>query len=173
MTSTKKTYWTKLRTNLAIGTTAVMLISVVVLFFVKGENTKKDNEVTHKDIESRIYDTPLELQQAKDHDNEVPTDVENFKREVRLIEQGDITIQQQLLNYEQQIKIDSQQTELNQNIKIFYEFQKQEKVDDSLTEIIKQESRDNRSGDLKLLLQNSINQTNAINAINQRLDTIN
>ncbi len=157
-----KTYWTKLRTNLAIGTTAVMLISVVVLFFVKGENTKKDNEVTHKDIESRIYDTPLELQQAKDHDNEVPTDVENFKREQRLIEQGDT-----LLTY---------QAEISENIKVidsFFQFAKDKKYSDSIGEITKQISRNQRSDDIKLLLNNSINQTNAINAINQRLDTIN
>ncbi len=157
-----KTYWTKLRTNLAIGTSAVLLISAVVGFYVSNQDTKKDNEVTHKDIESRIYNTPLELQQAKDHDNEVPTDVENFKREQRLIEQGDT-----LLNY---------QAEISENIKVidsFFQFTKDKKYNDSITEITKQISRDGREDALNKLLQNSINQTNAINAINQRLDTIN
>ena len=42
-----------------------------------------------------------------------------------------------------------------------------------ITETIKQTSRDQRGDDMKLLLNNSINQTNAINAINQRLDTMN
>lgn len=169
----KKTYWTKLRTNLTIGTTAVILISVVVLFFVKAENTKKDNEVTHENIEQRISPTVSKFNKIVDHVDEVPSDIENYQREERLIEQGDITIEQQLVNYDQQIKIDSQQVELNTNLKIFYEFQKQIKVDDSLTEITKQISRDQRGDDLKLLLNNSINTTNAINAINQRLDTIN
>ncbi len=166
MAPEKKTYWTKLRTNLTIGTTTIALISVVVIFFADARDTKKDNEVTHKDIEQRISPTVSKFNKIVDHVDEVPSDIENYQREERLIEQGDITI-------EQQVKLDSQQIELNKNLKIFYTFQKQVKFDDSISELTKQISRDQRGDDMKLLLNNSINQTNAINAINQRLDTIN
>lgn len=162
MEPVKKKVWTTLRILII---SAFTILGIGTAYYLKAERTQDSNVVTHKDIENRIYPDVQTLQKAIDHDNEVPTDVENFKREVRLIEQGDIQINQQ-------VKLDSQQLDLNKNIKVFYEFQIQEKYDDSISEITKQISRDQRSDDMKLLLNNSINQTNAINAINQRLDTI-
>ena len=159
--SDKKQFWTKLRVNLSLIFAAGTLLSIGTAFDLKGEREQDKNNATHKDIEQRIYPTPLILQQAVDHDNEVPSDVENYQREERLIEQGDT-----LLIY---------QAEISENIKIidsFFQFTKDKKISDSITESTKQISRDQRGDDMKLLLNNSINQTNAINAINQRLDTI-
>ena len=51
----KKQFWTKLRTNITLITTGVLLLSGATAFYLSGEKTKMDNEATHKDIEQRIY----------------------------------------------------------------------------------------------------------------------
>jgi len=158
----KKQFWTTLRVNLSIISALIAGISVVVVFFVKAENTKKDNEVKHKDIENRIYPNVQTLQKAIDHDNEVPTDVENFIREQRLIEQGDKTIIQQ-------VKIDSQQTELKKDLKVvdsFFTYIKKERQQDSVKNIAKDKSRDERTDEIQ-------NIGNILRAMQRKLDTMN
>ncbi len=131
-------------------------ITVSLLIFIIGGGITYyiNDKIKNANIEQRIYPTPERLIRAMDHDDEVPTDVENFKREVRLIEQGDIQI-------EQQIKIDSQQLHIQRNIKVidsFYQFAKKKAISDSIKEIVKQKSRDKRTEEI-------INIGNAIRAI--------
>lgn len=164
--SEKKTYWTKLRI-LIVGTFTIL--SIGTAYYLKAERTQDSNITTHKDIEQRIYPDVQTLQKAIDHDNEVPTDVETYIREQRNIGIGDtlILIGDTLKRY---------QVEIKESLKIidsFRKFEKQKKIDDSLVEIIKQISRDDRKIGIDKLNQNMINAVNAINAINQRLDTIN
>lgn len=140
----------------------IAIITFAVGAYLTNEKDKIVREAEKKEIETRIPETVAEFNEIVDHINEVPSDVENYQREQRLIEQGDT-----LLTY---------QVEISQNIKVidsFFQFAKDKKISDSITEVVKQISRDQRGDDIKVLLNNSINQTNAINAINQRLDTIN
>lgn len=116
----------------------IMLIGGGITYYITGEKDKIVREAKDKEIESRIYPTPLILQKAMDHDNEVPTDVENFIREQRLIEQGDT-----LLVY---------QSEIAENIKVidsFFQFAKEKKYTDSIKDIAKDKSRDARTEEIQ------------------------
>jgi hypothetical protein len=78
--------------------------------------------------------------------NEKPSDIENFQREQRLIVQGDIQINQQ-------VKLDSQQMIIENQLKVidsFFVFAKKKELSDSITEIGKQKSRDQRTDDMEV-----------------------
>ena len=159
MADEKKPWWTTLRIMI-VGTFSVL--SIGTAYYLKAERTQDSNVSTHDDIENRIYPDVQTLQKAMAHDNEVPTDVENFKREVRLIEQGD-----SLLLY---------QNEINKNLKVidsFYAFERNKKIDDSITEIKKQESRDSRQKDIEDIKTENQNIGNMLRAMQRTLDTMN
>ena len=113
-------------------------------FYLDNEKTKIEQEVKSENIESRIPDTVGEFQKMQDHVNEVPSDVETYKREQRNIAIGDTLLIQQ-------IKLDSQQVNITKQLKVidsFFVFAKNKKIQDSIKEITKQKSRDSRTKDI-------------------------
>ena len=148
----KQTFWNKyIQPNLTLSL-VILVIGGGIKYYLDQEKKQIEQEAKDANVESRIYPTPLILQKAMDHDNEVPSDVENLRREIRLIEQNDITI-------ERQVMIDSQQLEIKDNLIVigkFYEFVKDNKTVDSLSavkkakeDIIKQASRDKRTQEIE------------------------
>lgn len=93
------------------------------------------DEIRVSRIEDRIPKTTLEMNKITEHVNEIPSDVENYKREVKLIQQGEVLIQQQ-------IKLDS-----------FYIFAEKKFTKDSLTELSKDKSRAGRDSINKVQAQ--------------------
>ena len=83
MNATKKpTFYTKwIKPNIT-SSLLIFIIGGGIAYYI-------NNEIKDADVEQRIYPTPERLIRAMDHDDEVPSDVENFKREQRLIVQGD------------------------------------------------------------------------------------
>jgi hypothetical protein len=158
----KLTFWGEhIRPNITLG----LLVAVVgwgIAYYLQEESRQLKRDAKDAHIESRIYTTPLQYQKAVDHDNAVPNDVDNFKREIRLISQGDTLIQ-----YHE--KLDSVQVRIEKNILIvneFFQFTKNKHISDSISESKKQISRDDRSDDIQ-------NIGNTLIAIQNQLDTIN
>ncbi len=153
MATKKPTFYAKyIKPNLVYGFLFTIIGGGIVYYI--------NDEIKDANVEQRIYPTPEQLIKAIEHDNEVPTDVENYKREVRLIEQGDIQI-------EQQIRIDSQQLYIQKNIKVidsFFQFSKKKAISDSIKEIRKQISRDKRTEEIQ-------NIGNTLRAIQAKSDT--
>ena len=154
-----------------------MGVSIFVLLLGGGtgayltyEKDKIVEQAKDNALELRIPETPQFMNKIKDHVNEVPSDVENFQREIHLMKTGDTLVEFQ--------------KEINQQIKVidsFYQFAKVKKTADSLAEFKRQKSRDSRDSTMnetlqaqKVYNQNQINVTNAINALTQtvkKLDT--
>ncbi len=154
-----------------------MGVSIFVLLLGGGtgayltyEKDKLEIQAEKNALELRVYPSPQRLIKAMEHDDEVPSDVENFQREIRLIKTGDTLVEFQ--------------KEINEQIKVidsFYQFAKASKISDSLAEFKRQKSRDSRDSTMnetlqaqKVYNQNQINVTNAINALTQtvkKLDT--
>jgi hypothetical protein len=143
----------------------VMFFTIVGLatgFYLDNEKNKLERESKDREFEQRIYQTPLQLQKAIDHDNEVPSDVENFKREIRLIQTGD-TLKEQQKNIEKNIKV----------IDSFYIFSKNKSKKDSVLDIERQKSRDKRTQDVNDIKREQQNIGNTLQAIQRVLDTMN
>lgn len=138
------------------------IIAMGVTFYLEYEKGKLDRTAKDKDIEQRIYPTPQRLIKAMEHDDEVPSDVENFKREIRLIQTGD--------------SLKTQQQEINENIKVidsFYQFEKRKAIKDSIDDLAKQKSRDKRTQDIEQMKREQQNIGNTLQTIQRTLlDTI-
>jgi len=142
-----------------------ILITLLVggtTIYLDSQTTKIQRDAKDAEIETRIYESPKQLQKAIAHDNEVPSDVDTYIREQQNIAIGDKLIVQQE-------KLDSQQKELQVNIKVidsFYQFSKKKEESDSIKEIKKQKSRDERSNEIQ-------NIGNTVRALQKLLDTTN
>lgn len=144
-TTKKKSFYAKyIQPHMGLS----ILITIIgggIMYYLEMEKDKLEHDAKDALIEQRIYKTPAQYQKAIDHDNEVPSDVENFKRELRLIEQGDIQIVQQMV-------LDSQQVHIRKSIMVidsFFQYAKRKNISDSIGEIKKQESRDARTAEIQ------------------------
>ena len=162
MTGSKQNFYTKfIKPHLDIMM-FFTLIGMGVTFYLTYETTKISDEAKIRDIEQKIYPDALTLQKAMDHDNEVPSDVENFKREIRLISTGD--------------SLKLVQKEINENIKVidsFCQFAKDKSIKDSISDIAKQKSRNKRTKDVNDIKRENQNIANTLQAIQRKLDTLN
>lgn len=159
MTEKKQNAWDKyIKPNIQLG--------VLVTMAIAGINYYVDKEKEADQIQSKIPESPEEMIEIRNHINEVPSDVENYKREIRLIQQGDSLL--------------DQQKEINENLKIidsFYVFEKKKAYSDSIAEAKRQESRDKRTSEIEETKKDVRRIENAVQLIlsNQEriLDTIN
>lgn len=129
----KQTFYTKyIKPNIVYG----FLFSIIgagVTYYINDE--KRDY-----DVEQRIYPTPQQLIKAIEHDNEVPSDVENFKREQRLIIQGDsnLLLQKDILLQQKEL------IGVKGIIDSFYDFNKRKAKEDSIKNRVVKQSRAKR-----------------------------
>lgn len=142
----KKESFYKRKIAPAIGPSMlILLITTVVGWYITSERNKDAQQITTDSIEERIPNTVTEFVEWEDHMNEKPSDVDNYKREIRLIKQGDT-----LLQY--QSALDSAQIRIEKNIKVideFFEFAKEKHISDSIKDIKKQKSRDDRTEEIQ------------------------
>lgn len=161
MTEVKKNFYMKfIKPHLDI-VMFFTLVSMGVTFYLKSETKTIEDAAKIREIEQKIYPDALTLQKAMDHDNEVPSDVENFKREIHLIKTGD-TLKIRQKEIQAQIKV----------IDSFYDFSKKKAKNDSITDILKQKSRDKRTEDIEQMKREQQNIGNTLQMIQRTLDTL-
>jgi len=158
MTPPKKQTW--LSKNIGFGA-VILIITTIIGWYITDQRNQDAQKITHDSIENRIPETIKKFVEWEDHMNEKPSDIENFQREQRLIIQGDIQINQQ-------VKLDSQQVAITNQLKVidsFWIFAKNKKLIDSITEIGKQKSRDKRTDDMEVLSASMLIILKKVNAI--------
>jgi hypothetical protein len=163
MTPPKKESWIK--KNIGFGA-IVLIITTVIGWYITDQRKQDAQKITHDSIENRIPESIKTFVEWEDHMNEKPSDIENFQREQRLIVQGDIQINQQ-------VKLDSQQMIIENQLKVidsFFVFAKKKKVSDSITEIGKQKSRDKRTDDMETISASMLLILKKVNAIQDSID---
>lgn len=138
------------------------IVGMGVTVYLTYEKDKIQAVAEKEAIEQKIPKSTEEMIKIRDHVNEVPSDVENFKRELNLIKTGDT--------------LKAAQKEIQENIKVidsFYKFSKKQAIRDSIEDIAKQKSRDQRTKDVNDIKRENQNIANTLQAIQRKLDTIN
>ena len=142
MVPPKKQNW--LQKN--VGFSAIVLIIVTVIgWYITNERDKDAQTITHDSIENRIPKDVQTFVEWDKHMNEKPSDVETHILNRRNREIGDSLL---ILSKKQ----DAQQAVITEQLKVidtFRVFLKEKASVDSIAEIKKQESRDQRTDDMK------------------------